>query len=774
MNTPNKAFFILVSVFIVLGFAILGPTKQADASSSCKNGFTMSPSELYDAVHDQDITFSYTTQNGQLTLNINNTTGCTAPAVLASYKMFKYPGVPGWLTDQEYIASSQVVNINPYGNTSISVAVAECRTQVDAWYQQAPHQLYDGVDYTIPGNSSGYYTFAYVGTYTPLCVAAPVCTPSWNCTSWSSCVNGQQTRTCTDSNNCGVTTGKPSETQACSYPAVSVSCYATPSQINQNQSASFIATASGGNGSYAYSWTGACSGTNQTCSNTFSQAGTQTATVTATSSGQTNNASCSVVVSQANIACSSNSQCGPSGYTGSQYCQNNSVYQNYITYTCNNPNTPQSYCSNAVSAQLKNTCTANQTCSNGLCNDLPAPVPAPIPAPVQTQTQTQTQTQVNTQTVYVNASPNTNTGNTGSNNTCSYHAYQRCSGSNLYWYDSCGNQQESQYCLNGCYNNACQNYANYNNNCTYHAYKLCVGNNSYWFDSCGNQQDLFQSCYGANMICSYGQCSYYQPIPAPVPPPSPNPYIAHYSTKCYNNNIYWYDSLGVLSDLFKNCADNNSCTIDSCSNKTCSNVLKCDGSTCASGGADYNKYCQNTGTASPLSVTFLVKPSASAAQWQKSIELGQNSTAYFSISVTNNSDSEISNANISANIPGQITTLGNLQINGVSVSGDINTGIAVGYLSSGTTKTIKFEGKTQTFSAQATAQANSIVNVNGTIQSDELSINFNPSYATASVSSPKNSAGIWEFLKRWYLWILVGLVLVFLFVVVFRRLSSNA
>ena len=41
------------------------------------------------------------------------------------------------------------------------------------------------------------------------------CTPNWQCGSWSSCLNGQQTRTCTDSNNCGIITGKPTESQTC-------------------------------------------------------------------------------------------------------------------------------------------------------------------------------------------------------------------------------------------------------------------------------------------------------------------------------------------------------------------------------------------------------------------------------------------------------------------------------------------------------------------------------------------------------------------------------
>lgn len=363
-------------------------------------------------------------------------------------------------------------------------------------------------------------------------------------------------------------------------------------------------------------------------------------------------------------------------------------------------------------------------------------------------------------------------------NNCQYHSYRMCTGSNLYWYDSCGNQQDiAQYCSGGCYNNSCQNNNNNYSNCNYHAYRLCVGNNIYWYDSCGNQQDLFQSCSGTNMICRYGQCTYYQPVPVP------NPYITHYSTKCFNDGIYWYDSYGAINTLYKTCADNNTCTLDSCSAKKCSNVLKCDGSTCATGSQDYNTYCQTSAPAvtpaatGGLSISFFVKPTVSSVQWQKSIELGPNSTAYFSISVANNSTTQINGVNVSANIPNQIASLGNLQVDGVAMSGDIITGINIGSLALKTTKVITFEGKTQTIASQSTSPAGANITANGAMQSDSLSINFSTSPAgqpTASVSASKDSIGILDFLKRWYLWILVGLVLLFLFVVVFRRLSSNA
>lgn len=41
------------------------------------------------------------------------------------------------------------------------------------------------------------------------------CDPSWHCTEWSACTDGQQTRTCQDWSLCGVTEGKPEEVQAC-------------------------------------------------------------------------------------------------------------------------------------------------------------------------------------------------------------------------------------------------------------------------------------------------------------------------------------------------------------------------------------------------------------------------------------------------------------------------------------------------------------------------------------------------------------------------------
>jgi len=292
MKNAQKILIISILTILIAGGFVL-PTDEAVASVSCANGTTLTAQELYNAVWSGKLIATFSEQPGQVVASVNNLTGCTAPVIGASYKMYNAYGTPGWLDTQQYIGSSVMVNINANGITTITVPVASCRTQVDLWYQAAPQQLYDSVDYGSYLDAN--YAFAAYATQTALCTATPVCTPSWQTGAWGECINGYQTRTVTDANACGVETSKPSTTQSCAV----------------------------------------------------------------------------------------------------------------------------------------------------------APVITPL-----AQTQTQTQTQVNTQTVYVNT-----TGG-GNNNTCSNHAYQRCSGSNLYWYDSCGNQQEYQYCPNGCYNNACQNYTN--------------------------------------------------------------------------------------------------------------------------------------------------------------------------------------------------------------------------------------------------------------------------------------------------------------------------
>ena len=395
---------------------------------------------------------------------------------------------------------------------------------------------------------------------------------------------------------------------------------------------------------------------------------------------------------------------------------------------------------------------------------------------------------------------------------CSYHSYQMCSGNSLYWYSSCGTQQDLiQYCTNGCYNNVCQN--NYNNNynnnnynynynynyssCTYHAYKLCVGNTSiYWYDSCGTQQDLYSTCY-SGQVCNtqnqYGQCS--APTYNPVIPPVQPTYIVQYRTACYGNSVYWYDSLGAFSGLNKTCDDGNPCTTDTCSVNKCVYTAiancpvvnpvqnNCGNGLCETTLGETNATCPSdckiSNTVSKLNVSFFTKKNASDVQWQKTTQVDANSQIYFMVSIMNNSTVQADNVVVSANIPSEISSLGNLKLEGTAISGDIVSGVNIGSLAPANSKSITFEGRTQAIATASTKQATITASIIGqtttTPPTDSVSINLNPAKApaVASVSNTPATSGFGAFLKRWYLWILGILVLIFLFVVVFRRFSSD-
>lgn len=484
----------------------------------------------------------------------------------------------------------------------------------------------------------------------------------------------------------------------------------------------------------------------------------------------------------ASLYCSVDSDCGANSYSGSPFCQGNTVYQKYVTWTCVQSGSNSGYCASSITNQLQTTCSGGQICSAGNCK-------------ICTSDYQQKCSGGNlywydscgNQQGLIQSCPNgcyNNACHNYYNNNCSYHSYQRCIGNALYWYDSCGDQQDlAQYCQNSCYNNSCDGSTNYYgyNNCTSHASKSCSGNSVYWYDSCGNQQDLYSNCSTSGQTCQYGQCT----LSTQTTQTHGN-YVAYNNTTCYNGSLYWYDSNGVFSGLYKSCADNNSCTQDTCSGDKCLNTLKCDGSTCAVDSADYKTYCpaaQTSATAptNGLSISLFTKQDSSSNQWQKTTQVSSDGAVYFMISAVNNSTAQVDNINVSAKIPNEISSIKNLQLNGIPIGGDISSGINIGSLIPAGVKSITFEGKAQNISETSIKQVVATSNVSGKTQSDSVAINLNPgsnnsksNSAIASVSSAPATTGFWGFVSKWYLWIIGIFVLIILFIVVFRRLSSEA
>jgi len=56
------------------------------------------------------------------------------------------------------------------------------------------------------------------------------------------------------------------------------------------------------------------------------------------------------------IVCLTNSDCGIDGWIESLTCSNDDIWQNYITYTCNDPGTSAASCSDSTALKLKEDC----------------------------------------------------------------------------------------------------------------------------------------------------------------------------------------------------------------------------------------------------------------------------------------------------------------------------------------------------------------------------------------------------------------------------------
>jgi len=153
--------------------------------------------------------------------------------------------------------------------------------------------------------------------------------------------------------------------QDCGYPELNVSCYAQPNPAQVNENVNFIASVSGGTGNYTYLWNGACSGTQSSCSISFSQPGSYCATLTVTSDSQQKSATCSVQVNE--LSCTD--ECS---YMGERRCFDYTHYQicgNYNSDSCLEWSSPE-LCSGPTNCGY-GSCASNQRpnwyCSNGNC-----------------------------------------------------------------------------------------------------------------------------------------------------------------------------------------------------------------------------------------------------------------------------------------------------------------------------------------------------------------------------------------------------------------------
>jgi len=71
-----------------------------------------------------------------------------------------------------------------------------------------------------------------------------------------------------------------------------------------------------------------------------------------------------------------------------------------------------------------------------------------------------------------------------------------------------------------------------------HYEKKCYNNDVYWYDSNGYRNNKYERC--GSLGCEDGECIVKE-------------YIKHYEKKCYNNDVYWYDSNGDRDGKYQEC-----------------------------------------------------------------------------------------------------------------------------------------------------------------------------------------------------------------------------
>ena len=315
--------------------------------------------------------------------------------------------------------------------------------------------------------------------------------------------------------------------------------------------------------------------------------------------------------------------------------------------------------------------------------------------------------------------------------------------------------------------------------CTSRVTRQCVSNIAYWYNSCGALESVAQNCNTTGQTCQNGQCVTTNTGGGTGTGGTTG--TSHYAQSCYNNNLYWYSSSGMLQDLAQSCADTNSCTQDNCTGSQCLNELKCDGSTCAIGSQDYANYCQgvqnqpqNQISGGNVSISLFSQKEGGQLQWDKNLAADNGDNINFLLIVKNNSSMPVDN--VLVKIEGSVIEYtGNLKINNLDSAGSVVSGISLGTMAPENSYVVSFTGKmvAQNIAAggQTSGQVNAIASSNNTVyDSDFLTLTTNQTTATTGFPAGSLSDNL---KKNWYIWFFVVLVLAIVFVIIFRKLSTN-
>lgn len=97
----------------------------------------------------------------------------------------------------------------------------------------------------------------------------------------------------------------------------------------------------------------------------FDDAGEYTTTVTASDGELTDTVQVQITITDTIITCIDDDDCGESGYVGEPFCSENNLFDSFVNYECENPGTPESYCTNSSEEQMTQDC--DEVCIDDNC-----------------------------------------------------------------------------------------------------------------------------------------------------------------------------------------------------------------------------------------------------------------------------------------------------------------------------------------------------------------------------------------------------------------------
>ncbi len=264
-------------------------------------------------------------------------------------------------------------------------------------------------------------------------------------------------------------------------------------------------------------------------------------------------------------------------------------------------------------------------------------------------------------------------------------------------------------------------------------------------------------------------------------------YCSPHSTKqCISNIVYWYNSCGVLEDLYQNCNTTNQiCQNGQCVNKTPSlspvqSPIQSSTPT-PTPTSTPTPILRPTPTGTPnqtqnasVIISIFGQKESDQTQWGKNISTVNNDKINFLLVVKNISNLPINNVLIKTDITNNIKYADNLKIDNFSLAGNIVSGVDLGTIPPKTSRVIYFTGSVVAQTSQGVAQITASINSDNILyDSDYLTVNIGGQTKYNVATNVTGNSIMSNLKKNWYIWIMVIIILIALFIIIFRKISSN-